>query len=377
MTVALSPDQTRRLRIRAQWLHAPAFRQQKTATQTVAALCGFQAQDLKSAILAVGVRNRALVADDVEVARETERSIVRTWCMRGTLHLIATEDLGWLLAFLGLVFIRADQRRRNQLGLTEDICARATKVIRDALGKRGALTRPELARLLTRQGIPTRGQALYHLLYRAGLDGVLCYGPNKADEPAFVSLEDWVTLGAAMGESQALAEFTHRYLAAYGPAGPEDMAAWSGLPISSARTGFDSVRAELLEVEFDGAPAWMLQSHAAWLDEPFAGDAVVRLLPPYDPYVLGYASRDLIVSRQYVKRIHPGGGIIHPTVVADGRAVGTWKMLQSRKDVHVTVEPFERLNAEVTRAIEGEVRELGRFYGMQASLGVATSANED
>ena len=129
------------------------------------------------------------------------------------------------------------------------------------------MTRGELATLLSERGIPTEGQAAYHLLRRAGLEGVLCFGPDRDGEPTYVALADWAEVGGAMEMDAARAELARRYLAAFGPAGPEDLAAWSGLPVGAMRLGFEKIRDDLLEVDMAGTPAWMLKSRAAWLDE--------------------------------------------------------------------------------------------------------------
>jgi hypothetical protein len=294
--------------------------------------------------------------------------------MRGTLHLLATEDLGWLVPLLGPVFVRKSQRRYAELGLTEEICAKATRTIRGTLGDQGPLTRAELAEQLAEQGLPTEGQAAYHLMRRAALEGAICFGPERAGERTYILIEDWVHMGGGVAGNDARAELVRRYLAAYGPAGPKDLGAWSGLSVSEARASFELVSDELLEVEVDGSPSWILKSRAAWLDEPREAGVVVRLLPSYDPYLLGYRGRDLTVPQRYAKRVHPGGGVLRPTLIVDGCAAGTWKLKRGGAGLVVTVEPFEDLGVQVTAALEDEAQDLGRFYELDATLSVVTPA---
>src|SRR5438105_4214301 len=144
MVISLSNDQVRLLRLHAQRL-APRSRNTVSGVASlVKELCGIQAQDARAATLALCARSIGLVADDVERARVQERSIIRTWGQRGTLHLLATEDISWLLPILGPVFIAASQRRRMELGLDEDTCTRGIRIMRDALARHGPLTRAEL-----------------------------------------------------------------------------------------------------------------------------------------------------------------------------------------------------------------------------------------
>ncbi len=357
----LSPAETRHLRLRAQRLLPMGAGTPGDATGLLRELCGVQAQEPLAALLAVQVRSQGLTASQVERAQVQERTIVRTWCMRGTLHLLAAEDLGWLLPLLGPEFVRKSARRYAQLGLDEATCVSAVQAIRAVLGDQGPMTRAKLAEHLAGRGIPTEGQAAYHLLRRAGLEGVVCFGPDRDGEPTYVALADWVSIGGALTQDAALAELTRRYLAAFGPARPEDLATWSGLSLREARSALEMIAAELLEVDLGNTPAWMPRAHASWLDGPRVDGIVVRLLPGYDPYLLGYRGRDLTVPPQFAKRVHPGGGLLRPTLLVNGRAAGTWKLLQSRGGRVIEVNPFEGLGEEILGPLEDQVHKLGLF----------------
>jgi Winged helix DNA-binding domain len=254
MPVSLSDDHTRFLHLRAQRLSTQQPGAATSAAQVVREMCGIQAQDAPAASLAVRVRSVGLVAADVEHARVQDRSVVRTWGPRGTLHLLATEDLNWLLALLGPVFVAGSQRRRAELGLDEDTCERGIRIMRKALASLGPLTRAELVEELTTHGMRIEGQARPHLLSRAALEGVICFGPDRGTEPTYVLLSDWIDQeeyrkGHALSEVAALVELTRRYLNAYGPATPMDQATWSGMPLSKTRAAWQHIADELMEVE--------------------------------------------------------------------------------------------------------------------------------
>ena len=368
----LSPEQTRRLRLRSQRLHPAAAQSISNVAQLVKELCGLQAQELPSARLAVRPRSHDLTAGDVKRAREVDRSILLTWCMRGTLHLVAAEDLSWLLPFLGPIFIRKSQRRYGQLGLDQETRLQAAREIRNELGKRGPLTRPELAAALEAKGIPVAGQAIAHLVRYAALEGIICYGPERDGQLTFVLLEDWVRLEERLDKQQAQIELARRYLKAYAPAASQDLASWSGISVRQARAGFEAISDELVEVETAGSPAWMLESASAWLDEP-AGEPIVRLLPRYDEYLLGYQSRAFMVPEAHARRIHPGGGIIKATLIVDGRAVGIWRSERKKNEMTIVIEPFESLSAKIKPALEAEVQDLGRFTQQETGLRVESS----
>ena len=383
MAVPLSAHQVRLLRQRAQRLDAPQPDAAAGAAQVarvVHALGGVQAQYEVAAALTIRARTAGLVAADVERERVDARSVVRTWCQRSTLHLLAAEDMCWLLPLVGPVFPRAS-RRRLALGLDAETAARGVRALRAALAEQGPLTRAELVEHLKRRGLRLEGQAAPHLLAYAALQGVVCCGPDRRGTPTYALLDDWLPgwahRGPPLPREAALAELARRYLAAYGPAAPEDLAAWSGLPFGEARAAWRQIAGELLEVDAAGQPAWLPTHRGPWLDEvdPLTGQeerppapAVVRLVAGYDPYLLGYRHRDLAVAPEHARHVHPGGGLLHPTLLVDGRALGTWRTQQRRARLEVVVQPFGALAAGVRRRLEAEATDVDRFLGMPAAL---------
>jgi hypothetical protein len=336
-------------------------------------VCGIQAQDVPAAALAVRARTSGLTPADIERARVAERSIVRAWFMRGTLHWTAAEDVRWLLALLGPPLIAANRSRRAELGLDDEACARGVRLIRDALASRGPLTRAELAAQLAPHDVPTEGQAMPHLLYVAALEGVICHGPERGREPTYLLLDDWLTYREeALPREAALAKLARRYLSAYGPARPEDLSSWSGLVLTDARAAWRLIEKELSEVGVAGPSAWVLKARVAWLDEAMASPMpVVSLLGAFDTYLLGHKSRDLVAAPEHQKRINKGGGWVLPTLLADGQAVATWSAKKSKRGLGIIVTPFEgELSDEVELGLAAEVRDVGRFLGVEATVSV-------
>jgi hypothetical protein len=267
--------------------------------------------------------------------------------MRGTLHLVAADDVRWLLGLFGERNRLAGARRRAQLGLDDALCARALDAIADVLAD-GPLPRAELVDRLVAGGIAVdpRGQAPAHLVAYAATSGLICRGPDlDGDEPGYVLVDRWVA--RSREPDDPLAELTRRYLGAFGPAGPADLAAWSGLPLGVARTGFESVGVDTA-ASAAGAP----------------GEPTVRLIGAFDTFLLGYRDRAGILPAAHAKRIIPGGGVIHPAVVRDGQVVGRWRL---RRDT-VEVEPFEPLDADTLARLAAEAADLGRFLGRPVGL---------
>jgi DNA glycosylase AlkZ-like len=366
----LSDDQVRWLRLRGQLL-VPTTEAARNATQLLHAIGGVQAQEQPAAALAVRARTTGLLAEAVEQARLVERSIIRTWAMRGTLHLLASEDVGWLLALLGPTFMAASSRRRAELGLDADTTDRGVRALRKLLAANGPQTRAQIAERLDAQGIPVAGQALIHLIGYAALAGVVCQGPDHEGKPAYVLLADWADMGKALAPEAAAAELARRYLAAYGPATPEDLATWSGLARGVVRDAWQRISDEVIEVKVAGRATWLLAAHTARLDERPDERPSVRLLPGYDTYLLGYRTRELAVTATHARLVHPGGGVLRPVLLVDGRAAGVWRSTPRKRQLVIVVKPFAELTEAVLTTLTTEAEDVGRFLGRAATLQLA------
>lgn len=318
----------------------------------LARVVGVQAQDPASAALGVRARSVGVTAGDVRWAVEN-RVAVRGWFMRGTLHLVAASDVRWLLDLLGPVFLRAGERRLRELGLDPKLCARAERLIGLAIAADGPLTRAELTERLGTLGVPTEGQAAFHLIRRSALAGQICYGP-EGDGPAararFALLDAWLPADGRLpweGEAAAV-ELARRYRAGYGPSEAQDFATWSGLPMPAAKRAWAAAASDLPDAKSD----------AEGEDAAEAGD--VRLLPAYDNYLTAYRSRELSVPAAHERQVWPGGGQIRASIVVDGWAVGTWSC-GVKGSAGVMVSPFGALSAGVEDGVAAEAADIDRF----------------
>ncbi|MFI5529598.1 winged helix DNA-binding domain-containing protein [Kitasatospora sp. NPDC051853] len=318
------------------WRMHSQFRDGGTVAAVAGRAPGIQAQDAAAARL--GLRARGLTEAAAVERAYADGEVVASWLMRGTLHLVPREQLPSLLALFGERNIAAGARRRRELGLTEEVLARAERALPEVLTE--PLGRAELVARLNGRGVgvePT-GQAPAHLTaYLAGR-GLLCRGAEVAPrEPGYVPLTV-----EAVDPEEAAAGLAARYVAAFGPVSVADFAAWSGLPQALGKRAF----AGLPEVA-DGL-------HATG-EAPGPGGPVVRLLGAYDNYLLGYRDRSLMLDQRFAKRVNAGGGVVRPTLVVDGRVRGTWAR---GKDGRPVVEPFEPLPEELWAAEAGAVAEF-------------------
>ena len=335
-----------------------------------------QAQVLDAAALGLRARSQRLRRADVIKALNEDRSIVRTWLMRGTLHLIASDDLGWMLAILGPVFAAGNKTRHAQLGLDATTKSKGTDAIRRILSQEGPLTRYEIVDRLRRYGVKLdpKTQAPIHLIGVAALAGVLCLGPDRANgEPTYVLIDDWIGKQQSPPTESAFRELAARYFAGYGPASLDDFVAWSGLPMAQARSSLSSARPAFQEVMIGGHPSFLPKGALRRLGEEERPS--VRLLPAFDTYLRGYRSRKLAVPPSLEMRLQRGGGWLHPAVLNNGRAVAAWSLRKRGNQAQVTIEPGEKpIPAGLRSGIETEAKDIGRFLGTGVSTEIRRPA---
>ncbi|MFG2946445.1 winged helix DNA-binding domain-containing protein [Streptomyces adustus] len=353
----LTQDGIRTARARSQALGGGV--REASAEAVVRRVFAVQSQDAVAADLGIRVRGRDITAAGIRAAYEDDRSIVRGWFMRGTLHTIPSSDARWVLRLLAPRILAATSRRYHQLGLNDGLRERADRLARRALATHGPLTRPELTEHLAAVGIPPDRQAPFHLIRHTALTGILCHGPRRGDEATYVLLDDWVPAGAGdsrQEEDAAVAELARRYVRAHAPVGVDDFVAWSGLPVTLARRAWKTLVQTGSITEY-GALSVPTEHVDQLRDSP--GTLDVRMLPAYDNYLVGYRGRELSVPAAHHGRVWPGGGVIRPTVVVDGLTVGTW----ARRDAGrvVQVDAFEPLSSQVQALVDAESSAVTRF----------------
>jgi hypothetical protein len=276
-------------------------------------LLAVQAQDARGARLAIRARTQGGHASDVDRALTDDRSLVITWVNRGTLHLVAAEDEPLLHALTTPQLRAGSDRRLQQEGVSPAAARRGIAAIVKALSADGPMTRDQLRAVLDGANVPTAGQALVHVLYRATLDGQIVRGPLLGGDHAFVLVADWLGARLTVDRDRALAELARRYLAGHGPADERDLARWAQLSLRDARAGLSAIAPEL-EHRSDGLFD-LRRDGAAPLPPP-------RLLGPYDPLLLGWRSRQFVLEG--AQRVVTSNGIFRAIALVRGRAAGIW-----------------------------------------------------
>lgn len=189
----------------------------KRPGEVVAWMGAVQAQDYLGALWALGLRMKTASEQVIEQAI-ADRTVVRTWPMRGTLHFVAPEDVRWMLALLTPRVIAGRRARYRQLELDQKAFDRSGDVLTRALEGGRQLTRGALFKTLNSAGIATSGQRGIHILARLAQDGLLCFAAREGKQQTFALLEEWVPPARMLDRDEALAELAGRYFTSHGPA---------------------------------------------------------------------------------------------------------------------------------------------------------------
>lgn len=308
---------------------------EKTDAVTVAGnLCGIQAQFLGAALHGLRIRTGS---DDAG-------GLVKTWTLRGTVHLIPEKDLP--------LYIRRQ-------GTAEDVCESGWY---QWLKGRGHALPPERERHFARlvaeniaEGVDGR-EALRRICREAGMTeqeeqvlfsgwggvigelaqmGVICH--NVQQEKAYRLCPRFEPLP----EDEAWLELGQRYFAHYGPATLRDAAYFFRLPQKDIRAWLRKLPVESFVCE--GREYFHIPGETADAEVPEC-----LFLAGFDQLMLGYRKEDNpFLPAEHLRGIFNLAGIVLPPVLLHGRVVGKWK--QDKQGAKVTL--FEKITKKDQRLI--------------------------
>ncbi|HEY7431149.1 MAG TPA: winged helix DNA-binding domain-containing protein [Streptosporangiaceae bacterium] len=341
-------------------------------------LCGAHAQVLSAAELSVGRRIAGATRTDVQAALWQERSLVKTFGPRGTVHLLPAAELPmWTgaLSVLPSSVPAHPEGVRFTPGQTDEVIAAMGDALADA-----ELTVDELTEALADRTGPwaveqtmAAFQGLWprwrQLTSTAAHRGVLCFGPDRGRKVTYTSPHRWLPGFRPADGDTALRALVARYLHAYGPATPQHFARWLGIPPRYAAELFGTLAPELERVELDGEPGWTLAGDTGTPPRPHRG---VRLLPYFDPYVVAGQPRErLYAGAAATRALTPSGQAgNYPVLLVDGVVGGVWHQRRSGRKLAITVEPLRELTAPQRRQLGDEVDLVAAVMEATATLTV-------
>jgi len=329
---------------------------------------GVQAQVGSAADLSLWARVDGIRPEDVRDALWKRRRVVRTWAMRGTLHLLAARDLPLLTAVLGTHDRWWKGAWLKFVGLKEPEFRQFLESIRESLTDE-PITREELAEkvghLVSKQAREHLRSGWGTLFKPAAFNGSLCSGPPRGQSATFVRPDLWLGSWKEIDVDEAKREVFRRYVHTFGPSRHDEFAAWWGDTPPLGRRMRAAIEDELEEIEVEGAGRWALHKDVRAMNA-MAPSGSVRLLPNFDAYVMGFRPREQLLEKRYADRVFRTAGWVSPVVLVGGHIEGVWSYERKGSRVEVGVEPFRRLGVPVRKAVAAEADRLGEFLDAPA-----------
>jgi hypothetical protein len=265
--------------------------------ETVTHITAMQGQDLPGVLWSIGLRAPETTEADVRAAFD-RAELVRSWPMRGTLHVTTPDDLRMILPLSRHRLTSSCATRHRELGITPDDVTAATHAGVRALSN-GPLVRKELLAVFEAAGQPIAGQRGIYLIAALAQAGLICLGPFVGKDQAFVLLDNWAPpAGAPMERDEAIMELAIRYFTSHGPATAADFAWWANLTLTDVRAAIGRIADRLGTVTI-GATTFLASADVLALERPLAGARTVHTLPGFDENLLGYTNRSAALAAGY------------------------------------------------------------------------------
>jgi hypothetical protein len=361
----VTPERLLARRLARQWLaHQDQARDPAAVVEHFGAV---QAQEYGQALWALGLRCAGATAATIEAAIDGG-AILRTWPMRGTIHLVPARDARWMLELLAGRRIQAMAGVYAKIGLTPAVLERAAEVVTAALSGGQHLRRPDLYALLTEAGLdcsasPHGGRG-GHILGYLSMTGLICFGPRAGAQPTFALLDEWAPSSRPPDDPPA--ELAIRYFTSHGPATERDFGWWSGLPLSEIRAAIERAGAALAAEDSDGQRYWEGADPVA--EAPRAG---AWLLPAFDEYTVAYRDRSALLGGRGL----PGSDLLNPVLLLDGRGAGVWKQTITGGRLQIVLAPFGRLSGRDRGRLDRAADRYAEFLGRPAEVTLGAAAD--
>lgn len=324
------------------------------SVQAVADACGLQAQVPSTPALSLRCRVRGFARDDYERLIRRERSLVRTWAMRGTIHTLAST----LLPMYTRVYAQPEWPTPGmQLALD--------------LLREGPLTRRQLIERAVAAGHPlAEVERLFGpwggILSPLARMAATVHMPTGGPEVPVIRTEDWLGPQPEPPSTEALEEsLLLAYIRGYGPVTLRDMAHFTNFKVGRVKAVVDRLASRLAEVRVEGSrllhvvPAEDLPELLATTgDEP----APVQLLPRFDSLILAHKDKCRFLDEEFRRLVFREAALVEATVLVNGRVVGTWRMKSTTRELRFTFLPFRRRTA--TGPVKAEAKRLAKWLGL-------------
>lgn len=326
-------------------------------TELVAWMGAMQAQDYEMSKWAMGVRLPNQTEGTLEAALNNGE-VLRTHLLRPTWHLVAPENIRWMLELSRPQIEKIVVSYNKRLGLDYSIRHKSNTIIEKALEEQPNLTRKELMETLGHHGIEASDIRAAHLMFHAELTGLVCSGIRKGKQLTYALLDTRVPLTQPLLREEALTQLAKLYFQSHSPATLKDFAWWSGLTLTDARKGIENIKDQLETWQVDKTVYYILPSKSI---ETAPKD--ILLLPAFDEYMVSYTDRTAALPAEYTKQAISSNGIFTPIIVHHGQVIGIWKRKLKPKYVEIEILPFEPISTNLMNDIQTHFEVYQNYLG--------------
>lgn len=312
-------------RLLNQQLSSPKFR---CPQELVSWMGAIQAQDYSMVKWAVGMRLKSPSLQMVEAALH-KGEILRIHVMRPTWHLVAAEDIRWMLKLSAQRIKSANDSYAKGYGLeiTEEGFSKSNNQLEKILSGKKSLTKQEIAEEFEHAGLPADNYHMTRFLARAETEGILCSGDYRGKSHTYTLLEERVPPMPELTKEEALARLARSYFRSHAPATMQDFIWWSGLPTTEARLAIYLIESELTAEEWNNQ-TWYVHSSCRTRGNTSGN---LHLLPPYDEYLVGYKDRTDVLPKEHYSKAFTNNGLFYPVIAHEGHVIGNWDRTIKKK----------------------------------------------
>ena len=343
------------IRLLNQQLSNPLFREPKELVSWMGAM---QAQNYSMVKWAVGMRLKSATIQAVEKALR-EGEILRTHVMRPTWHLVAAEDIRWMLKLSAQRIILANDSfaKGYDLDIPNEVYTKAHDLLEKILCGKKSLTKQEIAEHFNRSGIVADNHRMTRFMARAEQEGIICSGEDRGSKCTYALLEERVPSMPELTKDESLARLARSYFRSHSPAVLQDFIWWSGLPVSDAKQAVYLIASELTTEQWK-EQTWYIHDTCRTRGK-LSGH--IHLLPSYDEYLLGYKDRTDVLPLEHYSKAFTNNGLFFPIVLHNGQVIGNWDKSVKKKSVDLKYSWFRQVADMNEETLERERQKFTRF----------------
>lgn len=322
-----------------------------------------QAQDAAMAKWVFGSRVAGLKEPDFDEAINSG-ALIRTHVMRPTWHLVPGENIGHLLDLTAPALKKQLKTRHAELDLTPALISKCFGVFEKVLSGGNHLTKDELTQELANNKINADSSQMYHLLFLAEIEKLICSGKIKKNKHSYALFYERINNNRKIQREDAIYQLAKTYFSSRGPANIKDFSWWSGLGIREA-----SLANELVGNGFSGFTkdnSVFIYPDIMHEETDFTDSAF--LLPAFDEFLICYADRSAVITLTDFSKAISSNGIFRPIIVINGEVAGIWKRETKKDTFQITLQPFKKLSKKHENMLKEKAESFGRFYGREIRL---------